>query len=76
MSEEPVTADDDDLQAVHEGFLTVTEWLRFWAAEGHIFHPDGPVPLTRGVRNDLRALADELMFVARMLPVRGSGDDP
>jgi hypothetical protein len=46
-------SDDDDLQAVHEGFLT-----------------------TRGVRNDFKILADELSWVANMLPVKGSGDDP
>jgi hypothetical protein len=65
---------DDDLQAVHEGFVTVVLWLRFWAAEGHIFHSDGPVPLTRGVRSDLKALASELEWVARMLPITASGD--
>jgi hypothetical protein len=69
-------SDDDDLRMVHEGFVTVTEWLRFWAAEGHIFHPDGSVPLTRGVRNDFKILADELSWVANMLPFKGSGDGP
>jgi hypothetical protein len=69
--------DDDDLQMVHEGFVTVVLWLRFWAAEGHIFSSgQAPVPLTRGVRNDFKILADELSWVANMLPIKGSGDGP
>jgi hypothetical protein len=67
-------AEDDDLQAVHEGFVTVTEWLKFWAAEGFIFHPAGSVVLSRGVRSDLTALADELAWVAKLLPIKASGD--
>jgi hypothetical protein len=66
--------DDDDLKMVHDEIVNVVEWLRFWNKEGHIFHPDGPVPLTRGVRNDFKILADELSWVANMLPIKGSGD--
>jgi hypothetical protein len=70
-------AEDDDLRAVREGFVTVVLWLRFWADEGHIFSSgQAPVPLTRGVRSDLKALADELMFVVRMLPIEAPSDDP
>jgi hypothetical protein len=68
--------EDDDLRAVREGFVTVTEWLHFWAAEGFIFHPAGSVVLSRGVRSDLTALASELEWVANMLPIKASGDDP
>jgi hypothetical protein len=66
---------DEDLQMVHEGFVTCILWLRFWADEGHIFSSGhAPVPLTRGVRSDLKALASELEWVARMLPIKASGD--
>jgi hypothetical protein len=68
--------EDDDLRAVHEEIGNVVEWLRYWSQEGFIFHSDGSVVLTRGVRNDLTALADELAWVATLLPIRGSGDDP
>jgi hypothetical protein len=41
--------EDDDLRAIFEGFVTVTEWLLHWAAEGHIFSSGhAPVPLTTG----------------------------
>jgi hypothetical protein len=64
---------EDDLQMVHEGFVTCVLWLRFWAAEGHIYHSDGPVPLTRGVRSDLKALASELEWITKMIPVDTEG---
>jgi hypothetical protein len=66
--------EDDDLRAIFEGFVTVVLWLRFWAAEGHIYHSDGSVPLTRGVRSDLKALASELEWVAKMIPIKAFGD--
>jgi hypothetical protein len=67
--------EDDDLRAIFEGFVTVTEWLLHWAAEGHIFSSGhAPVPLTRGVRSDFKMLADELAWVAKMIPIEASGD--
>jgi hypothetical protein len=66
-------AEDDDLRAVHEGFVTVTEWLKFWAAEGFIFHSAGSVVLSRGVRSDLTALASELEWITKMIPVDTEG---
>jgi hypothetical protein len=79
MTEEPATGEDTGLQAVHDGVLTVAEWLTFWAEQGFIFYDStagiGPVVLTNGVRSDFRDLADQLAWVARMLPV-GPGDDP
>jgi hypothetical protein len=65
--------EDDDLRAVHEGFVTVTEWLLHWAREGFIYHPSGSVVLTNGVRSDLKALASELEWITKMIPVDTEG---
>jgi hypothetical protein len=77
MSEEPAIVEDTGLREVHEEILNVISWIRYWAQEGFIFYSTpttgtGSVVLTRGVTNDFKALADELAWIADMLPV---GDD-